>query len=472
MNTISPPVAGRSTANRATPTFPFVSLPARVGGLPVEVCLVASLGPGAGNRLFHGVLARQRAHGEFADELDEPSAKLGGTNFQLGDATALFSFGVGHKGHPFHRHRGHRVFTAVSGSSGAQLRFSTATPAEIEQDPRSFIRELRLVTVPPDCLFTVRFGGDTWHQFMPADEKSTHPAFFALSCHTNELGGDLSPEQRQQVLANKADIPSLTELLPESVLSLLGDTPLALWGVPSTSLALDAAPGGLLAEFCRRTRSAAGRASGELAQMRRPAGFIVERTSQEQVLEHAAVPGHSLLHTQLVGQDVQHEDHFTLTVLANALPAASVQESLAMLLEGFLTNPPTGVTRLMQLRNSLVRPLRLRTSALGCPVSSLLSDGSCERFAGRYPVLAQHVEPDGNSAQVILGADDRHLAFRSCASVRHLPDGRTEFSLSTRVACKNLFGRFYLAAISSVHRRYVTPTMLRSAVNVVRAQRQ
>jgi hypothetical protein len=36
--------------------------------------------------------------------------------------------------------------------------------------------------------------------------------------------------------------------------------------------------------------------------------------------------------------------------------------------------------------------------------------------------------------------------------------------LGTRVHCKNLFGRFYMAAIDYVHRRYVTPTMLRLAV--------
>jgi len=39
-----------------------------------------------------------------------------------------------------------------------------------------------------------------------------------------------------------------------------------------------------------------------------------------------------------------------------------------------------------------------------------------------------------------------------------------EFTLGTRVQCTNLFGRFYMAVIDRVHRGYITPTMLRMAV--------
>lgn len=454
---------------RATPTFPFVAIPGRPDGLPVEVCLVACLTPGSGNKLFHGVLARQRHHGEYVDELDEPSAKLGGTDFARGDATALYSFGVGQKGHPFHRHAGHRIFTAISGSSGAQLRFSTATPAEIEQDPASFVRALRIITIPPDCLFTVRFGGETWHQFLPLDQNAGHPAFFALSCHTNEVGGNLSDEMRQRVLANQADIPSLTELLPASVLTLLKATPLDPNHIPTTSLFLDAAPGGLLQRACTRGRSALGRVCGAWTQYRKPTGYIVEKDYGGEVVAHKVVPSYSLLQAQLTDRQVNHEDHFTQTLSADELtvPANSARALLATLLEGFLSNQPTGVTRLMRFRNTLVRPLGLRTSALGCPVSSLLSEAPCDVFAGRYPVLAQRVDAEDRYAEVILGADDRHLVFRSCAAIRLLPDGMVEFSLSTRVACKNLFGRGYLAAISRVHRKYITPAMLRNAVGAV-----
>lgn len=419
--------------------------------------------------MFYGVLARQREHLEYVDELEEPSAKLHGTNFAKGDATALYSFGVGPAGHPFHRHAGHRIFTAVAGSGGAQLRFSTALPSEIEQDPTSFLRALRLINIPADCMFTVRFGGETWHQFMPLGNHSTHPAFFALSCHTNELGGDLTDEIRQKVIADEADIPSLTELLPESVLALLRNNPFDPKLIPTTALHLDHKPEGTIAKACAQLRAVLGSLCGTWAKMKNAVGFISEHNHLPSVIEHPALPEHSLLRTQLENVRIHHVDHFTLTlpVKMSATMDHRASTLLANLLNGFINNPPAGVTRLMQIRNVLVRPLKLRTSPLGCPVSSLLSGQLDNVFAGKYPVLAQKIDEKDFVAQVILGANDKHLIFRSCASVTIRPDNKIEFSLSTKVACKNLFGRFYMAVISRTHRRYITPTMLLYAVTNV-----
>ena len=136
---------------------------------------------------------------------------------------------------------------------------------------------------------------------------------------------------------------------------------------------------------------------------------------------------------------------------------------LAGLLDGFLENRPTGVSRLMGLRNVLVKPLGLRTSPLGCPVSSLLNDAP-QRFAGRFPVLEQAINADDRRAQVVLGADDKHLRFRSCAGVELLPNGNVRFSLGTRVRNRNLFGAVYMRLIDRTHRRYVAPAMLSMAV--------
>ena len=155
-------------------TFPSARIPSQSGGLPVEVSLIAQLGhAGAGDQLFAGVMARQRGHANYVDAMDETCRRrIGGVDLEKGDATSLYSFGVGEKGHPFHRHAGHRVFTAVSGRAGAQLRFSTASPALIECDPRSFIRALLYIDVPPDSLFTVRFlGGETWQPVRSARRK-------------------------------------------------------------------------------------------------------------------------------------------------------------------------------------------------------------------------------------------------------------------------------------------------------------
>jgi hypothetical protein len=118
----------------------------------------------------------------------------------------------------------------------------------------------------------------------------------------------------------------------------------------------------------------------------------------------------------------------------------------------------------MSLRNVLVRPLGLRTSPLGCPVSSLLARDATQLFAGRFPVLGQSMDATDDRAQVLLGADDKHLRFRSCVGVQRQPGGRLVFTMGTRVRTHNVFGRLYLLAIDRVHRGYVTPTMLERAV--------
>lgn len=97
-------------------------------------------------------------------------------------------------------------------------------------------------------------------------------------------------------------------------------------------------------------------------------------------------------------------------------------------------------------------------------MSSLLATASPDRFATRFPVHAQAVSPDGHLAQVILGADDKHLVFRACVRVRLLDDGGVEFCLSNRVACTNWFGRVYMAAIAAAHRKVIGPAMLAHAV--------
>jgi len=86
-------------------------------------------------------------------------------------------------------------------------------------------------------------------------------------------------------------------------------------------------------------------------------------------------------------------------------------------------------------------------------------------FVERFPVIDQAITPGDRRAQVILGADDKHLHFRSCVGIEVQDDGRIVFTLGTRVQFKNLFGRFYMAAIDAGHRGYVSPTMLRLAAD-------
>ncbi|MFL6657579.1 MAG: DUF2867 domain-containing protein [Massilia sp.] len=455
-----------STMTQVVSTFPSARIESQSGGVAVEVSLIAQLMHGSGNHLFASVSNRQQQHQDFVDELDEPSAKLGGTNFDKGDPTSLYSFVVGPKGHPFHRHAGHRIFTAVSGSGGAQLRFSSASMAQITEDPHSFVRALQCINIPPDCMFTVRFGGETWHQFAPLTKNSRHPVFFALSCHTNELGGDLSDELKEQVLANAATIPSLTTVLPQHVADLL-EIALRQSQVHTVDLSLEAPPGSLQRLMCGNARSSVGTVLGAWGRWRKPQGYVSSQAHRSDVVELEATPAGSLLLDQFKDVRFHHDDTFSLTMEMGSFKQSNASTLLAAVLEGFLNSPPTGVARMMAFRNFLVCPIGLRTSPLGCPVSSLLSPDRSNLFAGRFPVLAQETNAQQTRAQVVLGANDKHLVFRSCVGVTLLPHGRVQFTLGTRVRCKNLFGRFYMAAIDRVHRTYVTPVMLSRAVEHV-----
>lgn len=448
-------------------TFPTVNIPNSNSGLPVEVSLIAQLGHGAGNHLVSHVASRQKNHEEFIDELDEPSAKLAGTNFSIGDTTSLYSFIVGPKGHPFHRHAGHRIFTAVSGSGGAQLRFSTATMKEIEDDPHKFIEALHFINIPPDCLFTVRFGGETWHQFWPLSKNSLHPVFFALSCHTDELGGNLSDELKEKIKSNQADIPSLTEVLPSDVSKLIYSKDFQEEIIPTTNLSLDAAAGTVQRKVCDTFRGRMGMLRGAWGNWYGSGGYISQTDLTKTVVELKSVPDHSLLRNHLNQVFLNHEDTFLISLKGFDFHGLKADQILELLLEGFLINAPQSVSRLMMLRNVMVKPLGLRTSPLGCPVSSLLSDDMSHLFANKYPVLDQKIENDRAIAQVILGADDKHLRFRSCVGVEVIDQQNVKITLGTRVHCKNMFGRFYMLIIDYVHRYYITPTMLRRASDYV-----
>jgi Protein of unknown function (DUF2867) len=451
--------------SRVESSFPSAQLRFSDECLPVEVSLITQLGHGAGNQLYAGVLARQSKHRQFVDALDEPSARIGDVDFSKGDTTSLYMFSVGADGHPFHRHAGHRVFTAVSGSSGTRLRFASVTDAQLERDPASFVTSMRCVEIPPDCLFTVRFGGDIWHQFTPLKEHSAHPALFAVSCHTNELGGALSEAQRRQVISNEASIPSLTELLPDEVVGLLGRTSLDCSRVPTIALSLDAPKGSLQAWLCRVVRASAGWWRGHLTRRQQGIGYLWDSGLP---VEHLAqVPSNSLLREQLNDGPVHHEDTFRLSLIDASLAQRGSHALLAALLQSFVEYPPESVSHLMALRNVLVKPMGLRTSPLGCPVSSLLSPHGESVFAGRFPVRGQRCDSFNDSHEVVLGANDKHLIFRSCISVTVTGD-RIDFTLGSRVRCTNRIGHVYMRLIDGAHRHHVAPTLLRHAVQHVR----
>lgn len=441
-------------------SFPQVSLPSVSGGRGTEVALIAQLDPGAGDSVATRAGQRQRQHPAYSNALDEPSALLSAPDFDNDDPASLHSFSVGQRGHPFHRHSGSRLFTAISGSGGALLRFSTATSVQISADPGSFMRNLQQVEVPADCLFTVRMERNVWHQFLPLQHDGKHPALFALSCHPDESAGTESAAIRDHVHHGQASIADLTELLPAHVLQPLQQHTDSAHHPANIRLGFGNHPRSHCAQLWARLRRCVGSLRQRVIGYRATTGFVSRPVANPRVQSVKTLSPDSLLHTHLDAH--HHQDSARIVLPEHPLATTTAPVLLAQLLQAFLDQPPATISGLMRLRNRLVKPWGLRTSSLGCPVSSLLSETSSQYFSDRFPVLAQRSE--STFAQVVLGADDRHLQFRSCISVRR--DGTSvEITLSTRVRCRNRFGHFYMALVEPVHRHYIAPTMLGAAVS-------
>ncbi len=228
---------------------------------------------------------------------------------------------------------------------------------------------------------------------------------------------------------------------------------------PLLQLSLQAAPPSLCARLCAQTRSLLG----PLRRINlRPLRGFVERSTPHYPVHSGRPDAQGLLAGALPSS--HYQDLTVLTLRSGQCTQRSASALLAEVLDGFLRNPPGGVGRLMALRNRLVAPLRLRTSPLGCPVSSLLSTDRSRLFAARFPVLDARVDGQDRSAEVLLGADDRHLRFRSSVRVQLGDDGSVQVSLGSRVQTHNRFGRLYMAMIDAVHRHYIAPALLRRAV--------
>lgn len=505
-------VATRHLSSRQLiPTYTYPTASIETGWtVPVEISLIAQLSHGEGTSIYVEASRRQEAHAKFVDELSEPSTKIGSTRIDLNDKTALYTFTVGQGGHPFHRHEGHRVVVCIAGSGGADLRFSFATPDEVDRRSSTFVDKLHIIRVPADAIFTMRFDGRVWHQFAPTPCPTgiltpLNPAFFALSVHTDETNGNFDAQTREMIRNNKATIGSLTQLLPQKCLDEV-DMERALTAAPLTKLSL--AHGSGQEDLCRFLRGSVGAVKGSITEQRMNvfrrltgAGFVMKtKRSDVRAGSHFVVreltkdsenlPSWLSNPWQDVLPHAQHTDSFemvmpALSTLRDGLGGAAPGEvGLEAVLDGFIENSPPSVSHLQAFRNALVRPLGLRTSPLGCPVSSLLGK-SDSLFAGRFPVhrtvrgagagdkgsdgllgeLAvkgevKAGEGAGVCVGVILGADDVHLRFRTLVGV---DAARGVVYMSNKVQTLNTFGAAYLTLIDWVHRKYIVPKMLRFA---------
>ncbi len=186
--------------------------------LPIELYLVAQLPPGVGDIVIHDGLKRQYEHPNFVEEYNVLSAKVVDIDLSRGNQTAIYTFGIEKDLVP-HRHTGQRAITAISGSSGLRLVFSSANPEEVKLNPQAILEKISVVEIPADVIFILRFYGGTWHYFC---SKSDNVGLFAVTVHVDEFEG-LSKDDDlwERVRSGQSSIPLLTECIPLEAEALL-----------------------------------------------------------------------------------------------------------------------------------------------------------------------------------------------------------------------------------------------------------
>lgn len=145
----------------------------------------------------------------------------------------------------------------------------------------------------------------------------------------------------------------------------------------------------------------------------------------------------------------------TATLLRGSLTSLDLEDAYAVRVppgtaddpqtwaDAVFRDPPRAVSALLHLRNRLVGLL-----------------GIAPGDDSDFDTVAR------STAEVLLGVDEEHLAFRASILVEPDDDGTT-VTLSTRAAIRSGRGRFYLAGVRIVH-PFVTRAMLRrAALNAV-----
>ncbi len=134
----------------------------------------------------------------------------------------------------------------------------------------------------------------------------------------------------------------------------------------------------------------------------------------------------------------QFVDAYSIAIEGAALDARQAAEKM-------LARAPRWIEVLLALRNFLVAPFGLKTSAPDEP--------GTPDIIGIFPVVDQ--TPD----RLVAGFNDKHLDFRLVVDVASA--GHTQrITATTLVLTHNLLGQTYLAIIRPFH-RLVVPAMLR-----------
>jgi hypothetical protein len=127
----------------------------------------------------------------------------------------------------------------------------------------------------------------------------------------------------------------------------------------------------------------------------------------------------------------QFSDAFSIVTDGGALDARRAAERM-------LGRSPRWIDMLLALRNLMVAPFGLKTTA---------PSGATD-LIGIFPVVSQ------TSERLVAGFDDRHLDFRVVVDVAGTGHGQ-RVTATTLVKTHNLLGRVYLKIILPFHRLIV-----------------
>jgi hypothetical protein len=138
-----------------------------------------------------------------------------------------------------------------------------------------------------------------------------------------------------------------------------------------------------------------------------------------------------------------------------ALPMADFADAFSLDVTGRIDAPeaakqavgrmPGWIARLVTLRNLVVAPLGLKTSADATAQGGLR--------IGSFPVVSS------TPGRVVLGFDDKHLDFRIVVDVSAQAASGQRVTVTTLVKRHAVFGRIYLAIVMPFHKRIV-PAMM------------
>jgi hypothetical protein len=129
----------------------------------------------------------------------------------------------------------------------------------------------------------------------------------------------------------------------------------------------------------------------------------------------------------------QFADAFRVTVTDAKLDARGAADRI-------FSRSPRWVKMLLDLRNRIVAPFGLKTSAV--------REARAGGMVGMFPILNETPE------RLVAGFNDHHLDFRVVVDVVPVTDGR-EVTATTLVLTHNWLGRTYLAIIHPFHRLIV-----------------